>query len=53
MECFEVDNEQLAKRTVEMIDFFKSNEGKAKIAEIAQKLPDIAKVDYLSLINNN
>ncbi|WXW92641.1 hypothetical protein SEA_ENYGMA_179 [Streptomyces phage Enygma] len=51
MACFEVDEEVVAKRVAEMLRYFKSDEARSKMLEIAQELPDIAKVDYISLMS--
>lgn len=51
MSCFEIDEEKLASKAAEMIDFMNSTEGKKKIVEIAKSLPDVAKIDYISLMS--
>ncbi|UMO76327.1 hypothetical protein SEA_TOMAS_169 [Streptomyces phage Tomas] len=50
MGCFEVNEDKVAAKAAEMIDFMKSPEGKRKLAEVAKSLPDVAKIDYLSLM---
>ncbi|AXH70011.1 hypothetical protein HWB80_gp135 [Streptomyces phage Karimac] len=51
MACFEVDEEVVANKAAEMLRYFKSDEAKRKMLEIARELPDIAKVDYISLMS--
>ncbi|AXH67325.1 hypothetical protein SEA_WOFFORD_174 [Streptomyces phage Wofford] len=51
MACFEVDEELVAKRAAEMLRYFKSQEAKKKMLEIARELPEVAKVDYISLMS--